>query len=465
MNVSGRWLIRKFGSLPVAVVLLLALAAYISYGTFIESYYKDSQRASYYVYQSPIMWFLLWLLGAVLLAVMIDRWPWKRRHWPFLLAHGGIIVVLLGAFFTYLWGLDGIMILTPGQATRYVQLESWQLSVYSSFDGEKFAKLYDWSGSLFGLDLNRKKLKLPLSVDDEIEFVQWYPYVVYSKKYRRSPAIYAKPAVQLRIGNNQFSESFWLFGSGQGSLSPSVELGPVKVTFGQDRGPDYPVRKQIYVWLKDEKTLYYLVYSDTPSQETLKGEIKVGQKVPLPWMNLELEILQLLPKAEEVYDVEVLNYKTNNSVPGLQVRYKNQLHWLFASEALKLFSDNFVIVITLNKYRQTLDFSLTLKEFRIRHWPQSWQASSYESDVIINDQGPVYTIKMNEPLKYKGYTFYQSSYHQDSAGRIVASILSVNRDPGRPLKYVGSFILVLGIILLFYDKRKVLYVQIQRQKV
>ena len=85
------------------------------------------------------------------------------------------------------------------------------------------------------------------------------------------------------------------------------------------------------------------------------------------------------------------------------------------------------------------------------------RAASYESDVkVIKEgvEGKKTTISMNEPLKYNGFTFYQSSFQQDEMGRPTMSILSVNHDPGRPWKYLGSLLIVLGIIHLFYFKRK-----------
>jgi hypothetical protein len=41
---------------------------------------------------------------------------------------------------------------------------------------------------------------------------------------------------------------------------------------------------------------------------------------------------------------------------------------------------------------------------------------------------------------------YQSSYELNP-GQPPASIFSVNQDPGRSIKYTGSLILVLGIII------------------
>jgi cytochrome c biogenesis protein ResB len=60
-------------------------------------------------------------------------------------------------------------------------------------------------------------------------------------------------------------------------------------------------------------------------------------------------------------------------------------------------------------------------------------------------------ISMNEPLEMKGYTIYQASY-EDADPRPVTSIFSVNRDPGRPWKYLGSALIVLGSVLLFAAK-------------
>ena len=61
---------------------------------------------------------------------------------------------------------------------------------------------------------------------------------------------------------------------------------------------------------------------------------------------------------------------------------------------------------------------------------------------------------MNQPLKYNGYTFYQASFQENEKGEATASILSVNRDPGRWVKYLGSFLIVLGTIIMFYFKRR-----------
>ncbi len=60
---------------------------------------------------------------------------------------------------------------------------------------------------------------------------------------------------------------------------------------------------------------------------------------------------------------------------------------------------------------------------------------------------------MNNPLKYQNFTFYQASYFQSQEGPM-GSILSVNFDPGRPWKYLGSLLLVFGSIWHYFLRRK-----------
>jgi cytochrome c biogenesis protein ResB len=56
-------------------------------------------------------------------------------------------------------------------------------------------------------------------------------------------------------------------------------------------------------------------------------------------------------------------------------------------------------------------------------------------------------IEVNDPLRYRGYSFYQSSY--DDKG-LSWSGLQVKKDPGVPLVYAGFSMQILGMIIIFY---------------
>jgi len=58
---------------------------------------------------------------------------------------------------------------------------------------------------------------------------------------------------------------------------------------------------------------------------------------------------------------------------------------------------------------------------------------------------------MNAPLSHGKFSFYQSSFIEQPNGRSV-SILSVAYDPGEFLKYLGSLMICLGILLTSFGR-------------
>ena len=112
---SALWrTIHALGSLPLAVGLLLSLAAACAAATLIESRF-DSTVAQHYVYRSP--WFLGWLvlLCVNLFAVTVTRIPWKPRHLGFVITHYGIILLLTGAMIGRIAGFEGFVHLRLGE--------------------------------------------------------------------------------------------------------------------------------------------------------------------------------------------------------------------------------------------------------------------------------------------------------------------------------------------------------------
>ena len=78
------------GSLAMAVSLLVAIAVVLAWGTIYEARHGTAsvQRFIYHAW-----WFqaLLAFLGINLAVAALERWPWQRRHIPFVLAHIGSI--------------------------------------------------------------------------------------------------------------------------------------------------------------------------------------------------------------------------------------------------------------------------------------------------------------------------------------------------------------------------------------
>ncbi len=102
---------------------------------------------------------------------------------------------------------------------------------------------------------------------------------------------------------------------------------------------------------------------------------------------------------------------------------------------------------SMGRAQQELPFTLTLQKFSRDMHPGTDVPSGFSSAVMVRD-GDVewpYVIRMNEPLRYKGYTFYQSSFSIRPDGEY--SILSVVRNKGRIFPYLASAIIFAGLLV------------------
>jgi hypothetical protein len=214
----------------------------------------------------------------------------------------------------------------------------------------------------------------------------------------------------------------------------------------------------------DDHRLLYQVRGSN-GQVNAEGEAKVGQEIATGWMDLKFEVVEWLPAAieQEVprYVEEIQGGGESNFLTGIRIHEAsgrapssgNDDEYMLEGSRKTISVGNKMLILRYGKERMTLPFRIFLEKFTIGNDPGTNKAATYQSNVEVRDTvGGVNQkalISMNEPLKYGGYTFYQASYQlQDGAPPV--SIFSVNYDPGRWLKYLGSIVMVLGIILMFY---------------
>lgn len=140
------------------------------------------------------------------------------------------------------------------------------------------------------------------------------------------------------------------------------------------------------------------------------------------------------------------------------IRQSNDLSPKFQSVT---FPDGSLYRVSYDFDRKDLDFKLELVNFDVGMDPGTNQASSYESEVRLTDQGEgvenrAVLISMNEPLVWKDYTFYQSNYApvtDPRTGRPTGqfmSIFQVRYDPVWGITYLGCLLVVLGTFVQFY---------------
>jgi cytochrome c-type biogenesis protein CcsB len=95
-----------------------------------------------------------------------------------------------------------------------------------------------------------------------------------------------------------------------------------------------------------------------------------------------------------------------------------------------------------------LPFAIRLDDFEIDVYPGTGRPAMFRSRVTVSDpaRGAPFpaVIQMNHELVHGGFRFFQSSY-QIAEGREM-TVLSVSKDPGMPIVFVGYTILVAGMI-------------------
>ncbi len=103
--------------------------------------------------------------------------------------------------------------------------------------------------------------------------------------------------------------------------------------------------------------------------------------------------------------------------------------------------------IEIQKQQSILPFKLSLDRFEKTTYPGTEKAKSYKSYLTISDQNLAWKaeISMNKPLRYKSYSFYQSSYINDDG--TIYSVLAVVKNAGRLFPYISTIIIAFGILL------------------
>ncbi|MBI2094723.1 MAG: cytochrome c biogenesis protein ResB [Candidatus Omnitrophica bacterium] len=198
-------------------------------------------------------------------------------------------------------------------------------------------------------------------------------------------------------------------------------------------------------------------YESLSSRGKTGGGIEAGKTYPAGWVDFSFRVEKLLERAVVTQRVahakETEKGRTAVEVSLVKKGSAPAADWVFEENPVSLHTENGHAVVEITPRTAPVPFKLNLKDFRKVDYPGTRSAASYESDVALFDPAEKITIektiRMNQPLDYKGYRIFQSSFIQDPDGG-EASVFTVAKNPGITLIYVGSCVLFLGVLLVFY---------------
>lgn len=196
-------------------------------------------------------------------------------------------------------------------------------------------------------------------------------------------------------------------------------------------------------------------------KRVLTQDIEVNKVVKTPWMNMEVTLLNVGAPQEEFKEpaaVEVTPKADRLPPSAVKVRYKTQAgeksFWLIEGQSRRVTEGEDETEFYYGREIIKLPFRLNLKDFHKKDYPGTETAMSFESNVTVDNEAEVTNVSMNEPLKRDGFTLYQASYEMGQDGAPSTSVFSVNKDPGRAIKYLGSLITALGIIIFTVSRSR-----------
>lgn len=124
-------------------------------------------------------------------------------------------------------------------------------------------------------------------------------------------------------------------------------------------------------------------------------------------------------------------------------------HVLFdpAVKPLEIQGQQGKISVVMSKTPRALPFRIRLDDFHAEQHPGTAMARSYRSDVTVIDGNTSWEsrIEMNKPLRYKGYTFFQSSFVENTDGT-QQTVLAVVHNTSWLFPYIGTLLMGLGLL-------------------
>lgn len=164
-------------------------------------------------------------------------------------------------------------------------------------------------------------------------------------------------------------------------------------------------------------------------------------------LNQQTEIVSKAQESNENENIQAVEFQVSGSGnDGVFVVYKDmdQYPTLTTQEGAHLLA-------SIRNLRHPLPFTITLNDFEKQVYPSSQIPKSFKSAITLHDEkiDQKIVIQMNEPLRYKGYTFYQSSFSQNSEGEITD--LAVVKNAGKFFPYISSIIICFGILIHLFS--------------
>lgn len=240
------------------------------------------------------------------------------------------------------------------------------------------------------------------------------------------------PAIQVEINGPEGAETRWVFEkfADWDKMHPA-KYKNVKTTCSGIAGT-YMAKNTVRIYQTPEGKQVLVYIKDKQIVETVPWELE--KKYTIPDTGSQVMVASYFPTFD--FKKEVIKKSDEVKSPAIFAEVEGPSgkveDWVFSSNQYATWytDNNFALV-----YESTGE--------SVKH---------FTSKLRIEENGQTVaekTIRVNDPLEYKGYVIYQSSYDPE-AGEF--SGLQIVKDPGISVAYSGFGALCFGVVFIFYIK-------------
>lgn len=115
-----------------------------------------------------------------------------------------------------------------------------------------------------------------------------------------------------------------------------------------------------------------------------------------------------------------------------------------------------VFLIDMRKRLWPMPFDVKLDKFTAAFHPGTTRPAKFVSDIrrVENGNESAMTIRMNEPMRYEGFTFFQASYGPPDAkpGEPMYSVFEVVKNPADKWPEWSLYVVTFGMLVTFLTK-------------
>ena len=436
-------LIRYLFSNRLTALLFIAFPTAMGVGTFLESFYSTT-AAKIWVYNAWWFELIMVLLMFNFFGNIFKYRLFKKDKRAVLLLHLSFVLILLGAFVTRYFGLEGVMPIREGSESSKMISEKTFLTVLVDGDVNGIPQRKKLIDEVLFSEHTSNSLNWNQNFNDQefsISYINYKENVLEGLVLDPDGDRYLK-IVEANDGNRH--EHF---------LKEGEVASIHNVLFTLNNPIDGAIN------IRSDSGLYYIEspFSGTfmRMSDQFKGEIIENKE-----QELVLRSLYVIPNFQFVIPDPPLRgnfgiVKSEDEVAENQDALYLAITSMGETKEIGVMGGKGVVnepkeirvggldfYISYGSQSLNLPFSIALNDFIANKYPGTEKSySSFMSKVTVKDGSKIfdYDIYMNNILDYRGYRFFQASFDPDEKG----TVLSVNHD------FMGTLITYIGYISLF----------------